>query len=86
MVLRRGAVLGDQDEVGFRVEGRYNFQLIDPSCGEDRKMESVFVIDVEGAFPSEPKEKVPTSASASILNPIFSSPAMPDISLFRGST
>ena len=32
----------------------------------------VFVVDVEGTFPSEPKEKVPASTSSSTSNSVFS--------------
>ena len=35
------------------------------------QVESVFVVDVEEAFPSEPREKILASASASTLSPIF---------------
>ena len=46
--------------------------LLVPHVVKTMQAESVFVIDVEGAIPSKPKEKASASASSSTSSPAFS--------------
>ena len=66
-----GAVQGDTSGVSALKEGAASSSLA-PLVVKTDQAESVFVVDVEGAFPSEPREKAPAFASASTLSPIYS--------------
>ena len=66
-----GAVLGNSDGVGFHIEGDVTSNSLTAHVVKTEQAEGVFVVDVEGTFPGEPKEKVPISASASTSSPSF---------------
>lgn len=66
-----GVIPGNASGIGFHIEGGRNFQFIGHCCGKTEQPKGVFVVDVKGTFPSEPKENVYASTSTNISSPVF---------------
>lgn len=66
-----GAVVGDAGGIGFHIEGERNFQFIGGFYDKDGANGGRIVVDVDGIFPGEPKEKISASTSTSTSTPVF---------------